>query len=308
MSLLSIVVPVFNEEQNIEPFMTRLVRVLSPLGHEYEVIFVDDGSSDGSADRIASFHTAHPEIRLLSLSRNFGQQVAITAGMEHARGDAVVVMDADLQHPPELIPQLVEKWREGYEVVQTVRTYQPGSLFKRGTSRLFYRLLNWFSATKVLPGAADYRLLDRRALDALLKMPERHRFVRGMAAWIGFKQASVSFQADARHSGRTTYSLGRLLRLAVDGITSFSTAPLHAAGWVGLALAAVGVVELLWDFAKWLRGAPVFGWRIVLGALVLVAGLQLIFVGVVGLYLGRVFEEVKRRPLYLVRRKEFFEP
>jgi dolichol-phosphate mannosyltransferase len=267
-------------------------------------MFVDDGSTDDSPARLARLAADQPNLCLVRLSRNFGHQAALAAGMERARGDAVITIDGDLQHPPELIAQLVERWRAGFQVVQAVRREPVDtSALKRGGSRGFYRLLSWVSRIRVAPGAADYRLMTREAVDAFLKCPERCRFNRGLVQWIGFDYAEVPYRAEQRHAGRSKYSYRAMLRLAGDAIFSFSSWPLRLAGLAGMgvSLAAAGyLLFVLWAALFTERTVP--GWSSILATLLILGGVQLIVLWILGEYVGRLYEEVKRRPLYVIRR------
>ncbi len=301
---LSIVVPVYNEESGLERFHAELTRVLQSLGQPYEVVYVDDGSTDASLAVLSRLRDADPAVGGVALTRNFGHQVALTAGLELASGRAVVTLDADLQHPPEVIERLVSEWKRGALVVTAVRSETAGSgPLKTLTSRLFYGVINRLSSTPVRPDAADFRLLDRRAVEALRSMRERHRFLRGMVGWLGFPEATVSFKAGRRAAGRSQYTWRKMFRMAGDGIVSFSTAPLRAALWLGLA--ALGVCGLYAAYVVYMWAfQSVFvirGWASTVLLNMFLGGCQLILLGVAGEYIGRIYEEVKGRPLYLVR-------
>lgn len=302
--LLSVVVPVYNEAGNVAPLLRRLVGVLEALATDWEVIFVDDGSRDQTASAVSAAAATDPRIRLVRLARNFGHQIALFAGMDHARGTAVVTLDGDLQHPPELIPELVRLWREGADVVQTIRRHTRGvDPLKRFSSRAFYRVLSALATVRVAPGAADFRLLSREAADAFLACREAARFNRGLVQWIGFEQRTIEYDAEARGAGRTKYSLRAMLRLAADAVFSFSSWPLRFAGLAGavVSLCAVGyLLFVLWAalFTRWV----VPGWTSILATVLVLGGVQLIVLWIMGEYLGRMFDEIKRRPLYVVRR------
>jgi dolichol-phosphate mannosyltransferase len=303
--LLSIVAPAFNEEAVLPAFHEALSRFLVTVRDELdtEIVYVDDGSNDATPVILTALVLADPRVRFLRLSRNFGHQAALTAGMEHARGDVVVTLDADLQHPPAVIRELLARWRDGHDVVVTLREDgRSAGRFKRLTSRMFYAAMRWCSGMDVRPAAADFRLLSRRALDALLKMPERHRFLRGMVHWLGLPTAEVRFTASARAAGRSKYTLVRMIRLARDGLLSFSRVPLHAA----LVLAgAMLLVSFLGTTAIWALCRPdgPIGWLLI----ALIGGVHLAGAGVwVALvafseYLARIHEQVLGRPLYVVR-------
>jgi glycosyltransferase involved in cell wall biosynthesis len=302
---LSIVCPAYQEEDVLPLFHERLAAVVTQLEREFtvEIIYVDDGSTDGTVGVLRELARRDPRVGYLSLSRNFGHQAALTAGLEHARGDLIVSLDSDLQHPPEVIPQLIECWREGHEVVLTERIDSgDAGWFKRLSSRAYYRVLNRLSEATIKPAAADFRLLSRPALDALLKLRESNRFLRGLVSWIGFRPGCVRFQAAPRAAGRSRYTLRRMLRLACDGLLSFSLAPLWLPTWLGLAAFAAAGVDLLAVALRLLWGGPI-NWtgQATLLAVLLTGGSTLFSLGILGAYLGRVFEQVKRRPLYLVR-------
>jgi polyisoprenyl-phosphate glycosyltransferase len=300
---LSIVIPLFNEQENLDALAARLIPALDALNTDYEVIFVDDGSRDATAAGVERLAEHNPRLRLVRLARNFGHQAALLAGMDHAAGQAVITMDGDLQHPPELIAALVARWREGFDVVQTIRreTADAGAL-KRASSRGFYRLLSSVSRISVTPGAADFRLMSRPAVDAFLACRERCRFNRGLVQWIGFAYAEVPYAAEARHAGRSKYSWRAMFRLAGDAIFSFSSLPLRVAGLAGALVslaAAAYLLFVLWAriFTNWVQP----GWSSLLAAVLVIGGVQLMVMWILGEYIGRMYEEAKQRPLYIVR-------
>jgi polyisoprenyl-phosphate glycosyltransferase len=299
---LSIVIPVFNEEKVLPVLWERVGGVLDASGISYEIVFIDDGSRDGSWSALNDLRGRDRRVRLVRLSRNFGQQAAITAGLDHARGQACIVMDADLQDPPELIPEMVARWREGFDVVYGVRKARRGeSLFKRSSAALYYRLMR--SATQVdLPvDSGEFRLLSRRALDAVLGMPESHRFVRGMVAWIGFRQTAVEFDRPVRAAGETKWTTRRMVHLALDGLLSFSISPLRMATMMGLFTAFCCLLYTAWAFyLRFAMGITVPGWTSTIVAVLFVGSVQLVCLGIIGEYVGRIYDEAKRRPLYLV--------
>jgi dolichol-phosphate mannosyltransferase len=305
----SIVIPVFDEEDVIPELGRRLTAVLDGLDGSSEIIFVDDGSSDGSCERMMELVMSDPRFRLIRLARNFGHQFAITAGTDFASGDAVIVMDADLQDPPELIPQLIERWREGFEVVYAVRRERQGeSWTKKTTAALFYRILRRTAPLEMPAAAGDFRLLDRRAVDVFATMREKTRYVRGMVAWIGFRQTGVPYTRDARFAGRTKYTLPRMIRLASDALLSFSEVPLLAALKLGLFVAVASLIYGATSIGLKLGGAFVVpGWASIIAVVCFVGGIQLIVLGAIGAYVARVFQEVKGRPLYVVRDAYGFE-
>ncbi len=299
---LSLVLPVYNEEPVIAELRARLDAFLETLGSSYEVIFVDDGSSDRSREMLRELCERTPEYKLISLSRNFGHQAAITAGLDYATGDAVVVMDADLQDPPEVVSEMLAQYRAGFDVVYGVRKRRHGeSLFKRATAAAFYRLLRAMVGVPIPVDAGDFRLMSRRVVLAMRALRETHRFVRGMVSWVGFRQTAVLYDRPERFAGETHYPLGKMLRFAIDGITSFSVVPLKMAIWLGVFAGLMGVVvALLAAYAHFFTQATIPGWTGIMVAVCLSASAQLLMTGVLGNYVGRIYEEVKRRPLYLV--------
>jgi glycosyltransferase involved in cell wall biosynthesis len=300
---ISVVLPVLNEAANVPAMCQQLHAVLAQYGPAYEVIFVGGGSTDGTELAVLRAREADRRIKLLWLSRNFGHQEALTAGLDHAAGRAVITMDGDLQHPPAVIPQLVEAWRQGYDIVTTSRvsTAQAGIL-KRTTSRWFYALLNRLSDLELEEGSADFRLLSRPALDAIKQMPERSRFLRGMVHWIGFEQARVQYHAAPRQAGRTKYSAARLLRFALMATVSFSATPLFVMAGLGLLFAGLSFIYGVFAIvARLFSDIPIAGWASVLAGLMFIGGLQLTSTGLVGIYIAKIFEEAKARPVYLVR-------
>lgn len=299
--MISVVAPVFNEHSTLPELHRRLTEVLRPLG-PYEIVLVDDGSSDGSWDTLLELAARDSHLRLLRLSRNFGHQAALSAGLDAARGEAIVLMDADLQDPPEVIPQLVGKWREGFDVVYAVRGEREGEPRLRLASiTLFYRLLYRITSTEIPQNVGDFRLLSRRAADAITAMPERARFLRGMTSWIGFRQTGVQYTREARFAGESKYPPRKLLRLALDGITSFSTAPIKLVTALGFALVVFCVGVLAWTlYVRFFTSHHPQGWTSVIAVVLLLGGVQLLSLGVIGQYVARIFDETKQRPLYLV--------
>lgn len=299
--LISVVVPVYNEEGTVAELHRRLTSVLAPLGR-YELLLVDDGSSDGTWLAARELARTDQHLRLIRLSRNFGHQVALSAGLDHARGNAVVSMDGDLQDPPELIPELIDRWRAGSDVVFAIRRQREGETwFKLATASAFYKLINRVSSVEIPEQAGDFRLLSRRALDALLAMPERARFLRGMSSWIGFEQASVPYARDPRYAGETKYPLRRMLHFAGDAVTSFSATPIRLVAALGFMSVAVCLVALAWTlYVRLFTDETVAGWTSVIVVVLFLGGVQLLSLGIIGQYVGRIFDEVKDRPLYFV--------
>jgi glycosyltransferase involved in cell wall biosynthesis len=300
LGLLSIVAPVFNEEKTVEELHRRVTAAIH--GIEFELVLVDDGSGDATPGILARLAAGDPRVRVITLSRNFGHQAALTAGLDHVRGDAVVMMDSDLQDPPELIPSMLEHWRRGSDVVYAVRTARAGETrFKLATARWFYRLFSKLAQIDLEQNAGDFRLLDRSALDAIGSMRERKRFLRGMTVWVGFTQTAVHYDRDARFAGETKYTPRGMLRFSLDAIASFSHVPLQAAMVLGVIFSGIAFLSIPVAIGFKIAGQFVPGVTTVLIVVLLLGGIQLITVGVIGEYLGRVYEEVKRRPLYIVR-------
>jgi dolichol-phosphate mannosyltransferase len=300
--LVSIVVPVFNEVEMIGQMYARIssaARALVDL--DYELVVVDDGSRDGSFRALTVLAKQDGRLRVLKLSRNFGHQTAITAGIDAARGDCVIVIDADLQDPPEVIPAMVQKWREGFDVVYGVREKRAGeSAMKLFTAAAFYRVLNWLTSVPIPLDVGDFRLVSRRVADRLRRMREKDRFVRGLVSWVGYAQVGVSYRRDPRVAGETKYPYRKMIKFAIDGLTGFSTVPLKMATWLGYLASAFAFLYLLGVFVqKWL-GYTVQGWATIMVAMLFLGGVQLICLGILGEYLGRVFDQVKDRPLYVI--------
>jgi dolichol-phosphate mannosyltransferase len=307
--LLSVVVPCFDEEHVVALTHERLSRCLrSAVGEDYEIVYVDDGSVDRTRELLEGLQTDDPRVRLVIFARNFGHQIAVTAGIEHAQGDAVVLIDADLQDPPEVIPAMLAKWREGYEVVFGVRTDRDGeSRFKLLSARLFYRALRFLSDTPIALDSGDFRLMSRCVVDALRAMPERDRFIRGMVAWVGFRQIALPYHREARAAGTTKYGVTKMARLALDAVTSFSNAPLRLAAFCGFTCAGVAVALSLWAVGVRLYTDEwVAGWAAIFIAVLYVGGVQMLLLGIVGEYVGRIFMQAKRRPLYIVAQRRGF--
>ena len=308
--LISIVIPCMNEELVVRETARQLLSVLTTPDLQFELIFVDDGSKDQTPDILRELQLADSRVRAVRLSRNFGHQVAITAGLEHASGDAVAVIDADLQDPPEVLLEFVAKWLDGYDVVYGVRTEREGeTAFKLWTAKMFYRLIGQLSDTEIPLDTGDFRLMDRRVVDALLSMPERDRFVRGMVSWLGFSQVSVPYRRSARFAGETKYPLFKMMKFATDGIVSFSILPLRLATWIGFlasGLSVLGIVVVLLERYFGVLGL-VKGWSSTVIAVLFIGGVQLVCLGIIGEYVGRIYGETKRRPLYVVRERMGFD-
>ncbi|KAF0196929.1 MAG: family 2 glycosyl transferase [Bacteroidetes bacterium] len=303
---VSVVIPCFNEKDNIEILYRHLSMILE-IYPELELIFVDDGSTDATLETIRSVAEKDPGVRYISLSRNFGHQYALKAGLDHAGGDCVISMDADMQHPPELIPVMIEKWREGYEVVNTIRGDQKSlSVSKKFSSGLFYFIINRLSSVEIKPGIADFRLLDRKVVDALKQFSENHIFLRGLIPWMGFRQTSVHFEPAERHKGTTKYTFTRMLRLALDGITSFSSRPLYLSIALGSIIAGIAFLYGIYAvYVHLFTDDALPGWTSITASVLFIGGIQLIMLGIIGIYLGKLFIENKKRPNYIIRAKNF---
>jgi polyisoprenyl-phosphate glycosyltransferase len=299
----SIVAPVFNELDNLPELYRRVREVMSVMRGTWELVLVDDGSTDGSTERILELAKQDKHVRPVIFARNFGHQPAITAGWDYARGEAVVIIDADLQDPPEAIPELIAKWREGYEVVYAVRAEREGETwFKKTTAALFYRIVRRITDVKIPVDTGDFRLMDRKVVDVLKTMHERHRFPRGMSAWVGFRQIGVPYKRAARHAGVTKYPFKNMLKLALNAITGFSYFPLQLATYFGFTAAGLAIIAIPVVIIMRLAGRGAFlGQATTLIAVLFLGGVQLISLGVLGEYLGRIYDEVKGRPLYIVR-------
>jgi glycosyltransferase involved in cell wall biosynthesis len=307
MPLVSVVAPMHDEAEIVTRFHERVAAALE--GETWELVVVDDGSRDGTGEALARLSAIDARVRVVVLSRSFGHQAALTAGLEHARGDAVLMLDGDLQDPPELIPDMLARWREGSDVVYAVRSDRPGETpFKLITARWFYRLFRGLTDVELAPDSGDFRLMSRAALDALLAMPERNRFLRGMSVWVGFTQTAVPFAREPRSAGRTKYTLSKMLRFSFDAITSFSNRPLQLATLLGfvcslLAFLAIPLTVVARYANIYERGVPT-----TIVVVLLLGGIQLITVGIIGEYVGRIYDEVKNRPLYVVRDRVNAEP
>ncbi len=301
---ISIVVPVYNEEPVLPELYRRVSQVMAQTGETWELILVNDGSSDRSAEVIAQLHAQDKHIKGVSFSRNFGFQIAATAGLDHAQGDAIILTDADLQDPPEVYPEMIAKWREGYDVVYGVRKSRVGETwFKLITAKLFYRLIHHITSIDIPLDTGDFRLMDRRVVEAIRHMPERNRFLRGLVPWVGYKQTGIEYERQARFAGESKYgSVKQMLPFALDAITSFSYIPLQLATYLGFAIAGVSGLAILTVVGVRLFGPPgeLLGQATTLVAVLFLGGVQLISLGIIGEYLGRIYDEVKGRPLYLV--------
>ncbi|WP_262329764.1 glycosyltransferase family 2 protein [Bosea sp. BH3] len=306
---LSIVVPVHNEAENLPLLVAQLQAVLEKAVSSWELVCVDDGSRDDTLDVIRRLNAADPRISAVSFSRNFGKEIAIAAGLDHAKGDAVIIMDADLQHPPETIPAFLEKWREGYLNVYGQRTDREGETrLKRNFAKIFYRIFSYFGETPLPEGAGDFRLLDRKAVDALRSLPERARFSKGLYAWVGFRSIGVPFHVAEREHGQSKFKYRKLFSFAFDGLSSFSTVPLKVATWSGVLIAFIATLTAGYFLLRTLfYGTDLPGFPSLIVSIMFFSGIQLVSLGMIGEYVGRIFAEVKRRPLYLIGERVGFD-
>ena len=300
--ILSIIVPCFNEAEVIRATHERLIRTLVPLGESFEILYINDGSRDVTLEILSQLASHDDRVKVINFARNFGHQAAVSAGLEYAGGAAIVIIDADLQDPPEVIGAMVKKWREGFDVVYGQRIARAGeTAFKKFTADLFYRLLNLLSDTDIPQNVGDFRLIDRRIARIISQMPERHRFLRGMISWVGFRQCALPYSREARFAGKTKYPLRKMMRFASDGVISFSTAPLKISVWLGLFCAGLAVVLILYAAgARLFTNQWVSGWAFISIAISFFSGVQLVAIGVIGSYIGRIFEEAKGRPLFVI--------
>lgn len=306
---LSLIVPVYNESSNLDLFYERVLKVLKPLNLSYEILFIDDGSKDDSLEKLLEIRGRDSNVKVVQFSRNFGKEIAVSAGLDLAEGKAAIPIDADLQDPPELIPSLLEKWKEGYDVVYAKRTKRMGeSWLKRWTASLFYRLIAKMTNIDIPEDAGDYRLLSRAAVEQLKRLRERHRFMKGLFTWVGFKQTAVFFERDPRYSGKTKWNYWKLWNFAIEGITSFSYIPLQAASYLGLLVSVFAFFYGVFIIAfKLLHGIAVPGYASLMAAVLFLGGIQLLTLGILGEYIGRIYDEVKQRPLYVIHKTYGFD-
>ena len=302
--MISVIIPAFNEEDNIKLIAQSVLKNLSNVG-SVEIIFVDDGSTDSTLSKIQELAEQNSSIKYISFSRNFGHQKALMAGLEHARGDCAISLDADMQHPPELLQQMLAKWKEGYDVVYTIRLDSSESgVLKKFTSRLFYKSLNFLSDIDIPLGAADFRLLDRKVVNELNKFQEEWIFIRGIVKWLGFRQIGIEYEVQKRHGGKSKYSFRKMVSFAVQGITSFSLMPLRIAAVLGFILSTTAFLYILYAlYAKFGLGVTIEGWTSILISVLFLGGVQLIFLGIIGEYIGKMFIQTKHRPYYIIQDK-----
>ncbi|MBD3378152.1 glycosyltransferase [candidate division KSB1 bacterium] len=310
MTVISIVVPILNEKTIIPVFYERAIKVINQIDAQFEIIFIDDGSTDGTLDVLKDFGCQDNRIRILSFTRNFGHQAAITAGLDYSRGDAVIIIDGDLQDPPELFIEMIKKWREGFYVVYAKRKKRKGeTLFKKTTAKIFYRFFQIFTDITIPLDTGDFRLLDRKVVNAVKGMKESHRFIRGMVSWVGYSQIGIEYERDERFAGDTKYTLAKMVRFASNAIFSFSDKPLRLATIMGLSASFIGLVMILWGlYSKfYLSQSTVRGWTSVFISILFLGGIQLFTLGIMGEYIGRIYDEIKNRPMYLVSEKVNFK-
>jgi glycosyltransferase involved in cell wall biosynthesis len=308
-AVLSVIVPCMNEERSLNTLCKQLFEVLSDIEGAHEVIFIDDGSTDGTVAEIKRLSRTYPGIRLIEFARNFGKEAALSAGLDAAKGEAAILMDADLQHPPEFILELYQAWRDGGEIVYGVRTDRSSDGFlRRQLSSAFYKMLRYLGETPIPENAGDYRLIDRKAVDAIKVIRERNRFMKGIYTWVGFRTIALPLNISQRIHGRSTFSFRKLFDFAIDGVTAFSNKPLRVAGYTGALVAILAVVYGLFEATRTLIfGVEVPGFTTIIVAVTLLGGIQMMFLGVIGEYIGRVYTEVKGRPIYIVRNSSGFD-
>ncbi|MBI4428263.1 MAG: glycosyltransferase family 2 protein [Ignavibacteriales bacterium] len=306
--MLTIIIPIYNEESILPELHNRLENTLASVAEEFEIILVDDGSRDRSYELMKDIHRSDSRFKLIRLSRNFGHQIALSAALDAARGDAVILMDGDLQDPPELFSQMIEQWKSGAQVVFMVKKSRKENILKRAAFRLFYKILHSLSSIEIPMHAGNFSLLDRRVVDVLRKMPERHRYLSGLRAWAGFTQVQIGYHRDARFAGKPQMSLRRLIKLALDGIFSFSNVPLRAAIYLGLSAALIAFGGGLYViYEKVFTDKAILGWASTIVSITFLGGLILMTLGIIGEYVGRIYDEVKQRPLYVIREMVGFD-
>ncbi len=303
MSMISMVIPVFNEAENIQFLYQNIIEVLGKNEiAEYEIVFVDDGSKDDTFIKIKELSSINKSVRGISLSRNFGHQIAIFAGIELSKGDLVITMDGDMQHPPSVIPEMIRLYKNGFDIVNTKRIDAEGTgFFKKATSKFFYKIINLMSDVYIEPASSDFRLMSRKATNAFLEIPERDRFTRGLISWMGFRQAIIEYKANPRYKGKSKYSLRKMMRFAFDGITSFSSKPLRLALYFGFIFFMLGMIYAAYAVVQYFQGHTIPGWTSILLTVIIMGSIQLLSIGLLGEYLARIFREAKNRPKYFVK-------
>ncbi|NES05942.1 MAG: glycosyltransferase family 2 protein [Okeania sp. SIO2F4] len=306
---LSIVIPCYNEEPNIDYLFERLISVLEPLEMTYEIVCVNDGSKDNTLKLLVEYHQRNPTIKVVNFSRNFGKEIALTAGIDYTTGDAIIPIDADLQDPPELIGELIAKWQEGYDVVYATRRSRQGeSWVKKFTAQNFYRIIQGLTSVKIPPDTGDFRLMDRKVVEALKKLPETNRFMKGLFSWVGYQQTSILYDRDPRFKGQTKWNYWKLWNFAIEGITAFSSKPLKIWSYIGISISLISFIYATFLVIRtFIFGIDVPGYASLIVAILFLGGMQLLSLGILGEYLGRIHYEVKRRPLYLVRESYGFK-
>ncbi|MFB0527749.1 MAG: glycosyltransferase family 2 protein [bacterium] len=299
----SVVVPVYNEKEVLSELYKRMTSVMDKLGEPYEIVFVNDGSNDGSLELMKTLYSQDSRVKIINFSRNFGHQIAITAGLDYASGEAVITIDADLQDPPEVIPSLIDKWKEGFDVAYGIREKRAGeSFFKLSTASVFYRFLGKITDTNIPADTGDFRLMSRKVVDSLKNIRERNRFVRGLVSWVGYRQIGVNYKREKRFAGRTKYPLRKMLKFAIDGISSFSFLPLRIASYGGFVISGLGLIYAVYAiFIKLFTTKAVPGWASLMVAILFLGGVQLIAIGIIGEYIARIGQETKQRPLYIIK-------
>ncbi len=299
---ISIIIPVYNEERNLDVLYSELNAVIKSLHLSYEIIFIDDGSIDNSFQIIKQISKSDVQVSGISLSRNFGHQTALLAGIENAKVNVIITMDADLQHPPDVIPELYNSYKKGFDIVNTRRIdSEKIGLFKKITSSLFYKLINFLSDIKIESASADFRLMNRKSVEAFLRLPERERFTRGLIKWIGFNQTIIDYKCSPRFAGKSQYTFRKMVHFAMDGITSFSSKPLRISFYLGLVVFIIGFIYAIYGIINYYEGKTVQGWTSILVSVLIIGGIQLLSLGIIGEYLARVFNESKSRPIYLIK-------
>ena len=304
---LSVIIPIYNEEENIRLLHQRLTKVLNAMGSSYELIFVNDGSVDQSMQMVMDLAKAENNIKFIDLSRNFGHQIAVMAGLDHAQGEASIIIDADLQDPPELIPEMVAKWKEGYEVVYAKRKSRKGeSAMKKWTAKLFYRILRKLTDFDIPVDVGDFRIIDQKIVEVLRNMPERSKYLRGQIAWVGFNQTYVTYNREERHAGETGYSIKKMLDLAMNAVTGFSEAPLRLVTYMGIMVTVFSLLTMMYTLiSRLLTDSYVEGWASLMVSILFLGGVQMIAIGILGEYIGRIYRDIRQRPLYIVKDTNF---
>lgn len=301
--LISIVIPAYNEAENCATIANEIKSIFANINYQYTITFIDDGSTDSTAQVLERLSSSDKSIKYISFSRNFGHQAALKAGLENSFGDCTISMDCDMQHPPELLSKLIEKWEEGYDIVYTCRREDHKlPLFKRLSSKLFYRVLNSLSNVKIEAGTADFRLMDRKAVEAINSLTESEPFIRGLVKWIGFSQYAISYSPGQRIAGESKYTLSKMINLALEGVTSFSVKPLYIAIWIGFIMALIGILGIPYVIYSFVAGHALAGWSSTMIAIIFFGGLQLLMTGIIGVYLGKVFVGSKQRPAYIIKK------